>query len=266
MKILAVILLVLILAAAGLTFYVYRSKAMFLPALLGLGRFPQVKKESYYNGDGTFRQATADDSMAFLMQHPVFGGYKHMFFNAEDNVLKSIAPASYSAFMKAQGREEQLESSLESFNYLTAQVQQGRAWLLSDLYPEEDVEKDPYKSHLTGMFYQGEEGKPLAIVVPGGGFISNVTDCEGYPVAMELHRRGYSVLVLSYPIGKQLGQTEQVKAGRAGLPGTGAGGTLPERSSGTVEHQYGGFRDFRIFSGRNDDHLIRFRPLCRQLP
>lgn len=49
-----------------------------------LGRFPQVKKESYYNGDGTFRQATADDSMAFLMQHPVFGGYKHMFFNAED--------------------------------------------------------------------------------------------------------------------------------------------------------------------------------------
>ena len=112
MKILAVILLVLILAAAGLTFYVYRSKAMFLPALLGLGRFPQVKKESYYNGDGTFRQATADDSMAFLMQHPVFGGYKHMFFNAEDNVLKSIAPASYSAFMKAQGREEQLESSL----------------------------------------------------------------------------------------------------------------------------------------------------------
>lgn len=211
MKILAVILLVLILAAAGLTFYVYRSKAMFLPALLGLGRFPQVKKESYYNGDGTFRQATADDSMAFLMQHPVFGGYKHMFFNAEDNVLKSIAPASYSAFMKAQGREEQLESSLESFNYLTAQVQQGRAWLLSDLYPEEDVEKDPYKSHLAGMFYQGEEGKPLAIVVPGGGFISNVTDCEGYPVAMELHRRGYSVLVLSYPIGKQLGQTEQVK-------------------------------------------------------
>ena len=100
MKILAVILLVLILAAAGLTFYVYRSKAMFLPALLGLGRFPQVKKESYYNGDGTFRQATADDSMAFLMQHPVFGGYKHMFFNAEDSCRRAQAPVWGSAFAR----------------------------------------------------------------------------------------------------------------------------------------------------------------------
>lgn len=152
------ILLVLILAAAGLTFYVYRSKAMFLPALLGLGRFPQVKKESYYNGDGTFRQATADDSMAFLMQHPVFGGYKHMFFNAEDNVLKSIAPASYSAFMKAQGREEQLESSLEFFNYLTAQVQQGRPGCFRIFIRKRMWKRIPIRAILPACFIRERKG------------------------------------------------------------------------------------------------------------
>lgn len=116
------------------------------------------------------------------------------------------------------------------------------------------------------MFYQGEEGKPLAIVVPGGGFISNVTDCEGYPVAMELHRRGYSVLVLSYPIGKQLGQTEQVKQAEQACR------ELVQAVRYLNDHQeqlninMEDFCDFRIFSGRNDDHLIRFRPLCRQLP
>ena len=30
---------------------------------------------------------------------------------------------------------------------------------------------------------------------------------------MELHKMGYSVFVLSYPIGKQLGETEPLKQG-----------------------------------------------------
>lgn len=32
---------------------------------------------------------------------------------------------------------------------------------------------------------------------------------------MELHKMGYSVFVLSYPIGKQLGETEPLKQGQA---------------------------------------------------
>lgn len=108
-----------------------------------------------------------------------------------------------------------MDAALESFNYLTGLVEKGQARLVSDLYPAEAVKGHPYRSHLTGMFYQGQQGKPLAIVVPGGGFISNVTDCEGYPVAMKLHKMGYSVFVVSYPVGRQLGETEQVKQGQA---------------------------------------------------
>ena len=213
MKIFLMILLVLLLIVGGFIFYAYRAKAMFLPALFGLGGFPKVKQEDYYNEDGSFRQATGNDKMAFFMQHPIFGGYRHMFFNLEDSGLRAIAPVKYTAFLKAQGRPEQLDSCLEAFNYLTDQVEKKNAWLIRDMYPKASVQKDPYKSHLTGMFYQGEEGKPLAVVVPGGGFICNVTDCEGYPVAMKLHKMGYSVFVLSYPIGRQLGQTEQYKQG-----------------------------------------------------
>ena len=151
------------------------------------------------------------------MQHPVFGGYKHMFFNVEDNVLKAIAPAKYADFLKAQGRSDQMENALEAFHYLTRLVESGEAQLISDINPKEMIEQNPYQSHLTGMFYKGKQGKPLAVVVPGGGFISNVTDCEGYPVAMKLHKLGYSVLVISYPIGKQLGETEQEKQGQAAV-------------------------------------------------
>ena len=138
-----------------------------------------------------------------------------MFFNLEDNALKAIAPAKYKDFMQAQGRAEQTDTALDAFNYLTGLVEKGQAKLVSGLYPQEAMKGHPDRSHLTGMFYYGQPGKPFAIVVPGGGFISNVTDCEGYPIAMELHKMGYSVFVLSYPIGKQLGETEPLKQGQA---------------------------------------------------
>ena len=116
MKILAMIMLVLLILAVGFVGYVYKKNAMFLPALFGIGGFPNIKKKDYYQADGTFRKAEKDDKMAFFMQHPVFGGYKHMFFNVEDNVLKAIAPAKYADFLKAQGRSDQMENALEAFS------------------------------------------------------------------------------------------------------------------------------------------------------
>ena len=213
MKVLGFILLAAVLLIVAFIWYVYRTKAIFLPALFGLGRMPKIGAAEYYGTSQTFRRASADDRMCFFMQHPVFGGYHHMFFNAEDPVQKAIAPARYAAFMKAQGRTAQTDSSVKAFNYLIDQVQAKKAWPISGIYPETEIKQDPYKDRLTGMFYQGDRGKPLAIIVPGGGFISNVTDCEGYPIAMKLHEKGYSVMVVSYPVGKQLGETEQHKQG-----------------------------------------------------
>lgn len=212
MKVIIVLLAAMLLAIA-FVWYVYRKKAIFIPALLGLGRMPKVRPEEYYGTSRNFRNASENDRMSFYMQHPVFGGHMHMFFNTEDNVLKAIAPVKYAAFMKAQGRKAQTGSSVNAFNYLIAQVQNKKARLISEIYPAAEIKKDPYKARLTGIFYQGSPGTPLAIIVPGGGFISNVTDCEGYPIAMKLHEKGYSVLVISYPVGKQLGETEQHKQG-----------------------------------------------------
>lgn len=105
MKILAMIMLVLLILAVGFVGYVYKKNAMFLPALFGIGGFPNIKKKDYYQADGTFRKAEKDDKMAFFMQHPVFGGYKHMFFNVEDNVVKSDCPGKICRFSKSAGQK-----------------------------------------------------------------------------------------------------------------------------------------------------------------
>ena len=53
MKILAMIILVLLILAVCFVGYVYKKNAMFLPALFGIGGFPNIKKEDYYQADGT---------------------------------------------------------------------------------------------------------------------------------------------------------------------------------------------------------------------
>lgn len=93
-------------------------------------------------------------------------------------------------------------------------MESGEAQLISDINSKEMIEQNPYQSHLTGMFYKGKQGKPLALVVPGGGFISNVTDCEGYPVAMKLHKLGYSVLVISYRLANSWEKRNMKNRGR----------------------------------------------------
>ena len=160
MKIVCGALAALLFCVAGAIWYVYQKKAVFLPALFGLCGFPKIKESCYYDGSGHFRPATKEDKVGFFMQHPIFGGFYHMFFNLEDNALKAIAPAKYKDFMQAQGRAEQTDTSLDAFNYLTGLVEKGQAKLVSGLYPQEAMKDHPYRSHLTGMFYYGQPGKP----------------------------------------------------------------------------------------------------------
>lgn len=190
---------------------------MSVPALLGLKGMKKVNKKEYYKTDGTYRELTKDDLMAIYMQHPIFGGYSHMFFNLEDKPLNAVSYGSLLTFCESQKSTDNLQSAVEGFNYLVKQVESKNAWLIDRMYPEKEIRKNPAKAHLTGMFYQGDGTKPLAVVVPGGGFICNCTAYEGYPVAMRLHKLGYCVLVISYPIGKQLGENEQEKQGQAAV-------------------------------------------------
>ena len=111
MKIFFAVVVIVLLFVIGATLYVYKKSAMFLPALLGICGFPKIKESSYYDENGHFRPGTGEDKVGFFMQHPVFGGFKHMFFNVEDNVLKAIAPVKYKDFLKAPGREEQLDAA-----------------------------------------------------------------------------------------------------------------------------------------------------------
>lgn len=209
---LAVLAVLLALTTAVILWFRF-AKGLWLPALIGFDRLPRYQKADYYTESGALRHPTGDETMAWYMGHPLFHGQVHLLFSAEDKFLALYCRQTYRQFCIAQGRQKVMEGNIEAFNYLLDCLQSGTARLVLDIYAPDKVSADRYKAKTSGIFYRGKPGKPLAIVVPGGGFVACMSDSEGYPYAMALHKAGYSAFVLTYRVAAQLGTSDQAARG-----------------------------------------------------
>ena len=73
----------------------------------------------------------------------------------------------------------------------------------------------PTRERYRGILFQGEPGKPVAVLIAGGGFDGVASYLESIPAAMELHRRGYSAFVLVYRVNVELHEpNRRPRAGR----------------------------------------------------
>ena len=114
------------------------------------------------------------------------------------------------------GQPAQAQSIVDGFNYVVEQKGLKKVHFISGLYAEDEVRRDPDKGKVQGILFQGEPGKPVAVLIAGGGFDGVASYLESIPAAMELHRRGYSAFVLVYRVNVELHETEpQAKGGEA---------------------------------------------------
>lgn len=167
------------------------------------------KMEEIRLSNPIYKKGTPEDTMSFFFNHPVFEGNDYMYFNVEEKYRILAMNMKFKDYCELQGRKVQQQLTLDAFNYMLDVSESGHLRILSGIYPEDAIKADPDKVFVKGIFYRGEAGKPLAIVIPGGGFVSNVADCEGFPYAMALHKAGYNVFILYYRIGDQLHTDDQ---------------------------------------------------------
>ena len=75
---------------------------------------------------------------------------------------------------------------------------------------------DAAKRAATGLFFfRGRKGAPFALICPGGGFAYVGSLHEGFPLALDLSRRGYNALVLQYRTGGEERACEDMVAALA---------------------------------------------------
>ena len=159
---------------------------------------PKIRDSAYYDDAGGYRRAALDDKLAFFIQHPVWEGHPEYFMkNGSPKELYAISGMTIENMLRLAGMGQQAMNVTEGFNYLVEQRARGNVHFISGLYPESEKKKGSGERKDARTVILGKAGKPLAVVIAGGGFAGVASYVEAIPIAMELHRRGYSALLFS---------------------------------------------------------------------
>lgn len=161
----------------------------------------------YTDADGAYKLVTVSDSWAHIYKHPVWDGNgKEMF-----SVWGNGSATNLTSFMSIRALSLwcgwDADEIVDGFNALLLAANRGD-FSVHGVYSQEEIAADPALCHARLALYRGQPGKPLAIVAAGGGYRQVVSMVEGFPYAAELYRQGYSVAVLRYRVGEELGTSD----------------------------------------------------------
>ncbi len=162
----------------------------------------------YTDADGTYKLVTESDSWAHIYNHPVWDGNGKEMFSVWGNGSASNLTSFMSIRALCQWCGWDAHEIVDSFNALLLAANRGD-FSVHGLYSQDEIAADPDLRHARLALYRGQPGKPLAIVAAGGGYKQVVSIMEGYPYAAELYRQGYSVAVLRYRVGEELGTSDK---------------------------------------------------------
>jgi acetyl esterase/lipase len=176
-------------------------------------------KDEFTNGSNTNKldvtdHLTTENDVRDIATHPAFKGFGDLLLPRDDNSgYYDTKLTDISSLMPYHSHVDP-GIVVGALNHMIDQVNGGNT-IFYDFYTEEQKRQDPGKRY-TGLFlFRGKPGAPFAIVCPGGGFSYVGSLHEGFPLAMEISKKGYNALVIRYRIGSEQKATEDLAAATA---------------------------------------------------
>jgi acetyl esterase/lipase len=163
------------------------------------------------NGQGRYAHLTTDGSVRDIVEHPAFKGFSWLMLPREDDTRYLDTPLSNVRTLMPYHDHVDPDTVVGALNRLVDDVNDDKT-VFYDFYTEQQKLEDPAKENAGLFFYRGGKGAPFAIVCPGGGFSYVGSLHEGFPLALEISKKGYNVFVIRYRIGSQQKATEDLAA------------------------------------------------------
>jgi acetyl esterase/lipase len=162
-----------------------------------------VASEPDRTGGGTKTQMfTLDNTVADIVNHPAFSGYgTHLLpWNNDRNNMET--PIRNIASLMPYHGDVRPEVILDALNYMVDEVYQDKT-IFYDIYTAAQKRDDPSKSNTGLFFFHGNPGAPFVLLIPGGGFSYVGSLHEGFPLAVEIVKKGYNAFVIKYRPSRQ---------------------------------------------------------------
>ena len=193
--------------------------------------------ESQYNvaSEQMSDHLTTENYVRDIVTNPAFEGFGELLLPFDNNsVYYNTLLSDFGSLMPYHSHVEP-DIIVGALNHMIDEVKAGRT-IFYDFYTDEQKRQDPGKRYTGLFFFRGNPGSPFAVVCPGGGFSYVGSLHEGFPLALEISKKGYNAFVIRYRIGSEQRATEDLAAAIAYI----------FRNAETLE---AGTKDYSIWGG-----------------
>jgi acetyl esterase/lipase len=169
--------------------------------------------ESEYSEESgeMYNHLTTHNYISDIVNHPAFKGFGELLLPRDNNSGYYNTQLSNVGSLMPYHSHVEPDIVVSALNHMIGEVNDGKT-IFYDIYNDEQKQQDPGKKNAGLFFYRGNPDAPFAIVCPGGGFSYVGSLHEGFPLALEISKKGYNAFVIRYRIGSGQWATEDLAA------------------------------------------------------
>lgn len=154
---------------------------------------------------------TTDNYVHDIVTNPAFKGFGELLLPLDNNSGYFNTRLSEVSSLMPYHSHVEPEIVVSALNHMIDDVNSGKT-IFYDFYTDEQKRQDPGKRYTGLFFFRGIPGSPFAVVCPGGGFSYVGSLHEGFPLALEISKKGLNAFVIRYRTGSGQKATEDLAA------------------------------------------------------
>lgn len=179
--------------------------------LLGVQRASDISVNNVRSKSAMSEYLTLNNTIRDIVNHDAFRGFGELLLPWADNT------SYYNTSLRNVGSLMPYHSNVRpgivllSLNHMIDEVDNGKR-IFYRFYSDQQRQQNPSMDQ-TGLFYfRGDRGAPFAIICPGGGFSYVGSLHEGFPLALEISKKGLNAFVMRYSVKGSQRPTEDLAA------------------------------------------------------
>jgi acetyl esterase/lipase len=162
---------------------------------------------------GRHPRLTLNSYVRDIVNHPAFAGFGERMLSRDNSTADYDTRLSNDSSRLPYPRTA-APVVVNALNHLIDEVNSGKT-IFYEIFTPRQKRQDRAKEN-TGLFFlRGKPGAPFAVVCPGGAWAIVNSLHGGFPVALEINKRGYNVFVIRYRIGGEQIACEDLAAALA---------------------------------------------------
>ena len=162
----------------------------------------QMDRNANMNAHANNEHLTTSNFIGDIVKHPAFKHFGERMLPWEDNASYYNTQLTNIGSLMPYHTHVNPGVVVDALNHLVDETGKNKT-IFYEFYTGQQKREDQSKKFTGLFFFRGKPGAPFAIISPGGGFSYVASLHEGFPLALEISKKGFNAFVIRYRVDEQ---------------------------------------------------------------